>query len=105
MKLSTILGSMLRGVAEGDKNNPMTKLYWKLEGKKTWIAVGVAALYLLVGQVLIPVFTGCGPNCGATPEMLALLAQYNGYLFDLSVVLAGVGLFDANLRLDPPKKQ
>ena len=78
------------------------KFYWALAGKKTVITLVVAALYG-VCLVVINVFSQCVPECASAAD----LAQLQGYLDQVPGVLAlgvGLGIFDAAVRLEPPKK-
>lgn len=100
--LSSILGTLVKDVAEGKYGEGVKTFYWKLAGKKTIIALGIAALYAM-GLAAVSVLTQCVPECGSA-EAVAQLSTYVGYLPTLVAILIPLGLFDAAVRLDPPKK-
>ena len=88
--MSQILARIIRGVAEGKYGAAAKKVYWFLAGKKTITGIVCAAAYagLLAAQA-----TGTCAECGKYAETLAYVAGF----------LVTVGLFDAAVRLDPPK--
>lgn len=102
--LSSLLAELVKSIAEGDKNAPLTKIYWWLAGKKTWLSIGLFALYAFLSKVLIPVFTQCGDPCGATPEMMTTLQSYIDWIPRIAETLLAFGLFDAAVRIEPPKQ-
>jgi hypothetical protein len=102
--LSSVLGMLVKAIASGSKDNPATKLYWWLAGKKTWISLGMYAVWLLIAGVAVPFFTTC-TACGDTTTLVAQLNYWSGWLADAATVLLGLGLFDAAVRLEPPKQK
>ena len=101
--ISGVLANFVKGLAEGDPNNLATKIYWKLAGKKTLIAIGIAGLYG-VGQLAVTLLSACVPECGS-PEALAQLEGILQWVPKVVLLLTGVGLYDAAVRLEPPKKK
>lgn len=79
-------------LAEGKFGAGPAKLYWKLAGWKTPIALGLgiigASLKFLESQ------NACSA-CGLYSEQLVAL----------SLVLGSIGLYDSAIRLEPPKQK
>jgi len=100
--LSGLLAKLLKDVGEGKYGEGPKKFYWGMAGKKTWTGVGIVALYGL-GQVAVNALGTCVPECGS-PEALAQLENVLGYFPPAVAVLVTVGLVDAGVRIDPPKK-
>lgn len=103
-KLSSVLAILVKTVADGEQTNPLTKVYWWLAGKKTWISIGMYAIWLIITGLLVPFFTTC-TVCGDTTALITQLTYWSGWLADLATLLLGFGLFDAAVRLEPPKKK
>jgi hypothetical protein len=100
--ISGVAAGFVKSVAEGKYGEGPKKVYWFLAGKKTWIAIGIAAL-AGVGQVAVNVLSGCVPECGSAESV----AQLQGLLNHVPAIvgfLVAVGLFDAAVRIEPPKK-
>lgn len=100
--ISGILANLVKDIAEGKYGEGPKKLYWSLAGKKTWIAMGIAALYG-VGQVAVSVLAACVPECGS-PEALLQLEGILKWVPEVVAVLIAIGIYDGAVRLDPPKK-
>jgi len=100
--IAGLLPGLFKKVAEGDKGNPITKLYWFLAGKKTVTALIIAILYG-VAQVALHTFGQCAPEC-ASPEALKQFASFIAYVPEVVATLIVIGLYDKAVRLDPPKK-
>lgn len=101
--ITSFLPNLVKQIAEGDKNAPLTKAYWWLAGKKTITALAIAFLYG-VAQVVLHVLSQCAPAC-ANPEDLVTFEGWLKAVPTVVGVLVGVGLFDKAVRLDAPKKQ
>ena len=88
--MSKLLAIVLRKAAEGDFGPAVQKVYWYLEGKKTYTAAalaGVAAGLQAASDANI-----CEP-CGAWVVSL----------YSAAALLGTLGLVDAAVRIEPPK--
>jgi len=106
MKLGSLLSGLLPGIVksigEGAYGEVPKSIYWWLAGKKTIIAVTFAAAYGMA-QVALGVFAQCVPGCGSALA-LAQMTTWVGMMPYIATVLVTIGVFDAAVRLDPPKK-
>lgn len=100
--LSSLLAQVVKDVAEGKYGEGPKGLYWSLAGKKTIIALAIAAFYGMA-HVALNVFGQCVPEC-ATAESVAQMESWLSYVPTLVGFLVAVGLFDAAVRIEPPKK-
>jgi len=100
--LSGILAGVVKDAAQGKYGEGMKTLYWSLAGKKTVIALGIAALYG-VGEVAVGILAQCVPECGSA-EAVNQLSNILAYVPEVVGVLIAIGLFDAAVRIEPPKK-
>jgi hypothetical protein len=97
--MSAILASVVKMIAEGrfPVFGPRLKvLYWWLAGKKTWTSAGLYTAWLTL--------YGLCKGESLPPEIVALGCQWEGYVLSAANVLLAIGLFDAAVRLEPPKK-
>lgn len=89
--MSKILALGVKMLAEGKFGEGPAKAYWWLAGKKTHIALALAAVY--------GVLYGAGEKGLCQP-----CGEWAGWVVGLSGVLVTVGLFDAAVRIEPPRK-
>jgi hypothetical protein len=90
--MGALLALFVKKLAEGDFGAGPAKVYWWLAGKKTWIALGLAAI---AGALSLAYELGLCAPC----------YDYVGLIVTISVGLAAVGLFDGAVRITPPVKQ
>ena len=103
MKLvSSFLASFVKDVAEGKHGESLKAIYWKLEGKKTMTAVVIAFMYG-IAQLGLTAVSACVPEC-ATAESVTQMEAWLAYVPTAITFLIAVGLFDAAVRIEPPKK-
>lgn len=100
--VSSILAKIVKDIAEGKYGQKPKDWYWWAAGKKTLIALGIAAFYG-VAQVGLSIFAQCVPECGSQ-QAVDQLAGAVAWIPRIVTVLIAVGLFDAAVRLEPPKK-
>jgi hypothetical protein len=100
--LSGLLPQFVKDVADGKHGEPAKSFYWALAGKKTVIALVIAALYGMA-QVSVNVLGQCVPECGSA-ESLAQIEGILAYVPNIVTFLVAVGIFDAAVRIEPPKK-
>lgn len=100
--VSGLLAGFVKDLGNGRFGEGPKKLYWKLAGKKTWISLGLAATYGII-QLAGTLLATCVPEC-ATPENLVQLTAIGDWIFRAVAVLIPIGLYDAAVRVDPPKK-
>jgi hypothetical protein len=101
--LSSFLPGLVKGMAEGQYGPVPEKLYWALAGKKTWISVGIGALWAFGWYVVIPALQACGVDCGAATNVPQITAWLD-VVKDVVPWLIAAGIADAGLRLEPPQK-
>lgn len=97
--MSQVLAYVVKMIAEGQFPvlGPQLKAaYWWAAGKKT-ITAGVLyavwiALYGLCKGEALPA------------DLVAIGCQWEGYVLSVANVLLAIGLFDAGIRLEAPKK-
>jgi putative copper export protein len=100
--LSSLLAVFVKDVAEGKHGETLERLYWKAAGKKTLIAIALAAAYGFA-EVVLHIFQSCAPEC-ATPEAIEVFARWISWGPHLVAFLVAVGLYDGAVRLEAPKR-
>lgn len=100
--VSGLLAGFVKDLGNGKFGEGPKAIYWKLAGKKTWISLGLAATYMIIG-VAVNLLSTCVPEC-ATPENLVQLQGVADWILRAVAVLIPIGLYDAAVRIDPPKK-
>lgn len=89
--MSKILAMGVKMLAEGRFGKGPAAAYWWLAGKKTWIAVALAGIYGVLYEA-----SGRG--------LCQPCAEWSDWILNASGVLVAVGLFDAAVRIEPPRK-
>jgi len=100
--VSGLLAGFVKDLGNGKFGEGPKKIYWSLAGKKTWISLGLAATYGVV-QLAVSLLATCVPEC-ASPENLVQLQGVGEWILRAVTVLIPIGLYDAAVRIDPPKK-
>ena len=104
MKLiSSFLPGIVKDIGDGKYGVGPQKVYWWFAGKKTWISLGVGAVWAFGHYVVLPALASCAPEC-VQPDTIPQIESWLGMLGSAAPWLVMFGLADAGLRLDPPKK-
>lgn len=96
-----IIATILKKAAEGDFGEPVKKLYWAMDGKKTWAAIVIG---FLSGVLKSAVDSGACAHLGLTAECDAIgqsIAQAGLWTAGGLAVLGQVG---GGLKTQAPKK-
>ena len=91
-KPSELLAKLVRGIAEGQFGETAKKVYWALEGKKSWIALVIASATFALEKAYM---AGVCESCLGISTTLYTVAGF----------LLAVGLYDGAVRSTPPTKE
>lgn len=89
--LGKLLAIAVKKLAEGDFGTGPAKVYWWLAGKKTPLAVAVAAV---AGGLSLAYKYGLCEPC----------ADYVDGIIKAAGILVAIGVFDAAVRIAPPER-
>jgi hypothetical protein len=90
---SKILVSIVKGIADGKFGAIPKKIYWAVEGYKTWVALAI--MLSTFGLEKAYELGLCSIEC----------VDWSVWLYSVSVFLFAVGLYDGGLRSVPPNKE
>jgi hypothetical protein len=81
----------IKMLAEGKFGKPPAAVYWWLAGKKTFIAIVLAAVYGALYQA-------------HERGLCAPCADWSGWLLGAAAFMATIGIVDGAVRIEPPQK-
>jgi hypothetical protein len=93
--MSQVLAYVVKQIAEGAYGGRLKAAYWWLAGKKTKLSIGCYGVWLVL-------WSACRSQL--PPELVHVACQWEVYVFGAANTMLAIGLFDAAVRLEPPKK-
>jgi hypothetical protein len=103
--LSGMIPGLIKKVAEEEFGKGPAKVYWWFAGKKSLISALLGAAWAMGYFVVIPYLAG-QPVGAIDPTTIPQIESWLSTLATVVVPLAvSIGVADASLRLEPPKKK
>lgn len=99
--LSSFLPGIVKNLGDGQYGAGPQKVYWWLAGKKTWISIGIGAVWAFGHTVVVPALVAC--QCAADGTIPSIEGAL-GWVASVVPWLILMGIVDAGIRLEPPKK-
>lgn len=89
---SALFVKIVKGIAKGTYGEPLKKVYWAIEGYKTWVG-----LVFMIGTFALEKFANAG--------VCTWCLEWSVVMYSVSLFLIAVGLIDGGIRADKLEKE